>query len=290
MVLDAKGTTTVSRYMTARSHRFVVRLLANPSAWVGGLIMLLLVVTAIFAPLIAPFAYDKMNNRAGLHPPSWQHPFGTDTLGRDMFSRVIFGAQPALQIGLVALMLAVGGGLVIGIVSGYIGGHVDAVLMALMEVFLSFPPVLLALLIMAVLGSGFGSLMIAIGLSPIPGLARVVRGQVRRIRARDYVVAAQAIGCSPARIMFRTILPNVLTPVIVVGTLLFPEAILAAAGLSFIGLGAQPPSPDWGVLLVDGRAYLTDAPWLVNFPGLAILLVVLGSNLLGGAIRKALSA
>ncbi len=251
--------------------------------------MLLLITTALSAPVIAFYPYDKINPTQSLQPPSWQHPFGTDKLGRDMFSRVVFGAQLALQIGLVALVIALGGGLVIGLASGYLKGWTDGVLMGLMDLMLSFPPVLLALIITYVLGPGFGSLMLAVGLSPVPGLARLVRGQVLSLSAKDYVLAAQAIGASPSRIMLRTILPNILTPVIVLGTVLFPEAILAGAGLSFIGLGAQPPSPDWGVLLLDGRTYLVEAPWLVNFPGLAILLVVLGSNLSGTALREALS-
>jgi peptide/nickel transport system permease protein len=268
---------------------FLGRFVANPSAWLGGFLMLLMVATALLAPLIAPFPYDKINPKESLQPPSGQHLFGTDKLGRDMFSRIIFGAQLALQTGLFALVIALAGGLLIGLAGGYFRGWLDGVLMGLVDLMLSFPPVLLALLIMYVLGPGFGSLILAVGLSPVPGFARLVRGQVLSIRAKDYVMAAQAIGASPARIMLRTILPNVLTPVIVLGTVLFPEAILAGAGLSFIGLGAQPPSPDWGVLLLEGRTYLVDAPWLVNFPGLAILLVVLGSNLSGAALRQALS-
>ena len=251
--------------------------------------MLLLVTTALLAAVIAPFPYDKINPRESLQSPNWQHLFGTDNLGRDMFSRVIFGAQPALQLGMVALLIALGGGLLIGLTSGYLGGRVDAVLMSLMELILSFPSVLLALIIMYILGPGSGSLMLAVGISPVPGFARLVRGQVLSIRARDYVLAAAAIGSPPSRIMFRTVSPNILTPIIVLGTVLFPEAILAGAGLSFIGLGAQPPSPDWGVLLVEGRGYLSEAPWLVNFPGLAILLVVLGSNLFGSALRQVLT-
>jgi len=266
------------------------RLGANPAAWLGGFLMLLLIATALLAPRIAPYPYDKLNPTQSLQPSSWQHLFGTDKLGRDMFSRVVFGAQLALQIGITALIIASGGGLLIGLASGYFKGWLDRALMGLVDLMLSFPPVLLALIIMYALGPGSGSLILAVGLSPVPGFARLIRGQVFSISAKDYVLAAQAIGASPSRIMLRAILPNVLNPVIVLGTVLFPEAILAGAGLSFIGLGAQPPSPDWGVLLLEGRAYLTEAPWLVNFPGLAILLVVLGSNLLGTALRQALTS
>jgi len=266
------------------------RLGANPAAWLGGFLMLLLIATALLAPRIAPYPYDKLNPTQSLQPSSWQHLFGTDKLGRDMFSRVVFGAQLALQIGITALIIASGGGLLIGLASGYFKGWLDRALMGLVDLMLSFPPVLLALIIMYALGPGSGSLILAVGLSPVPGFARLIRGQVFSISAKDYVLAAQAIGASPSRIMLRAILPNVLNPVIVLGTVLFPEAILAGAGLSFIGLGVQPPSPDWGVLLLEGRAYLTEAPWLVNFPGLAILLVVLGSNLLGTALRQALTS
>ena len=280
------GSTEIGRHQT--NSGFLSLFLSKPSAWFGGGLMLLLLVTALLAPVIAPYPYDKIKPRESLQPPSWQHLFGTDKLGRDMFSRIVWGAQSALETGTVALTIALGGGLLIGLSSGYLGGRVDSLLMSLVDLLLALPPVLLALVIMYILGPGFGSLIIAVGISPVPAFARLVRGQVLSIKVKDYVLAATAIGSPPLFIVLRTILPNVLTPIIVLATILFPEAILASAGLSFIGLGAPPPSPDWGLLLAEGRANLVEAPWLVNFAGLAILLVVLGSNLLGMALREAL--
>jgi peptide/nickel transport system permease protein len=179
-------------------------------------------------------------------------------------------------------------GTLIGLVSGFYGGWLDTIVMRLIDLFLAFPGIFFALMIVTILGPSLTNAMIAVGISSIPGFARLVRGSVLSVKAQDYVLAARAIGVRNRRILFRTLLPNVLAPIIVLSTLQFPAAVLAAAGLSFIGLGAQPPSPDWGALLVDGQVYVRDAPWLFNFPGLAIFVVVMGSNLLGNALRDVL--
>jgi peptide/nickel transport system permease protein len=268
--------------------RFVVRLLRHRSAIVGLVLLGLVIGAAIFAPVLAPFAPDKIGAGQRLQPPSARHLFGTDALGRDMFSRVLFGAQIALQVGAITLAIAAIGGTFIGLVSGYYGGWLDLILMRLIDLQLAFPGIFLALAIVTILGPGLNNAMLAIGIGSIPGFARLVRGAVMSVKAQDYILAARALGIPNHRILLRTVLPNVLPPIIVLSTLLFPSAVLAAAGLSFIGLGAQPPSPDWGALLVDGQVYLRDAPWLFNFPGLAIFVVVMGSNLVGNALRDIL--
>ncbi|MDB5078151.1 MAG: hypothetical protein JWP00_75 [Chloroflexi bacterium] len=267
---------------------FMRRLFRNRTALVGLFLLFLVIGSAAFAPWIAPYPIDKLGVGPRLQGPTLQHLFGTDALGRDLFSRIIFGSQTALQAGFITIVIAAVVGTLIGLVSGYYGGWLDVVLMRITDLLLAFPSIFLALLILSVLGTGLTNGIIAIGISTIPNFARVVRGAVLTVTAQDYVLAAQATGSPNRRILIKTVLPNTMAPIIVLVTLVFPAAVLASAGLSFIGLGAQPPSPDWGAQLVEGQVYLRTAPWLFNFPGLAIFITVMGSNLLGNALRDLL--
>nr|MBC7244695.1 ABC transporter permease [Chloroflexota bacterium] len=264
------------------------RLLRNKLAVVGMLILAVFLLCALFAPLLAP--YDPLEQRLVLRrqPPSQQYPFGLDDLGRDILSRIIFGAQVSLRVGVLSVSLAIILGTLLGLVSGYLGGWADNLIMRFMDIALAFPAMLLAIAIVAILGPGLMNMLIAIALVSIPTYARLVRSQVLSVKAQDYILAARAIGVTHSRILFRNILPNSITPIIVQGTLGIATAILDAAGLSFLGLGAQPPTPEWGAMLGEGRFSMFTAPHIIIFPGIAIMLTVLGFNLLGDGLRDAL--
>ena len=221
-------------------------------------------------------------------PPSAQHWMGTDEFGRDVLSRVIWGAQASLEAGLVAATIALVIGVSLGMLSAFYGGRADNVIMRGMDIILAFPYILLAIAIVAILGPGLRNAMIAIGIVYIPLYARVARGSVLSVRARDYVEAARALGASDTRVMLQHVLPNTIAPVIVTMTLCIGTAIIDTAGLSFLGLGTQPPTPDWGNMLSAGRSYVIDSPWIATFPGLAILVTVLAFNLFGDWLRDAL--
>lgn len=267
---------------------FLRELFKRGQAQVGGVIILVLLVAALFAPAIAP--YDPYEIRVGpiKQPPSSEHLFGTDDLGRDLFSRIVYGSRITLQIGTISVALALSVGVLIGLVAGYYGGWVDSLLMRFTDVMLAFPGFILALAIVATLGPGLTNAMIAVGLGSFPGFARVVRGSVLSVKEMEYVTAGQVLGATGRHIMRRAILPNVLAPIIVLASLEFPAAVLTAAALSFLGLGAQPPQPEWGALLTDARTYIRTAPYLINIPGAAIFLVVLAFNLLGNSLRDVL--
>lgn len=258
------------------------------AAQIGGLIVLLLVLLAILAPWIAPYDPYAINVKDRLQPPSLTYPFGTDDLGRDLFSRVIYGARTTIQTGVVVVLIAASLGTLIGLISGYYGGVVDLVIMRITDIMLAFPYILLALAIVATLGPSLQNALIAIGLAYVPGWARFVRGNVLTIGKQEYVTAALATGTSAPRIIRRHILPNVLSSIIVLASLDFPAAVLSTAALSYVGLGAQPPTAEWGALLTGARSYMRTASWLVNFPGLAIFITMLGFNLLGNALRDTL--
>ncbi len=258
------------------------------AAQVGGAIIGLLVFCAIFASVIAPYDPFKVNTRDRLIPPSSRYVLGTDDLGRDQLSRILYGTRTTLQIGVISVGIAMSVGVLIGVLSAYYGGWVDLLVMRWIDIMLAFPYILLALAIVATIGPSLENAMIAIGISSVPGWTRLVRGNVLSAKGNDYVTAARAGGARDRRIMFMHILPNTLSSVIVLATLEFPTAVLSAAALSFVGLGAQPPSPEWGALLTGSRAYIVTAPWLVNFPGLAIFVTILGFNLLGNALRDTL--
>lgn len=260
----------------------------NPLAVVAMSVLLIEVLVAGFAPLIAPYDPLEQNFSVALKPPSAAHPFGTDDVGRDILSRIMYGTRISLRVGLIAVGISSVIGVTLGLLAGYHGRWVDGVLMRFIDMLLAFPGLLLALAIIAVLGPGLFNAMIAVGLGSVPAYTRLVRASTLSVRERDYVLAARALGLSSARIMARQILPNVIPPVIVLATLGVAGAILTAAGLSFIGLGAQPPTPEWGAMLTQGRQYLRQAWWFTLFPGLAILVTVLSINVLGDALRDAL--
>jgi peptide/nickel transport system permease protein len=260
----------------------------NRAAMIGAALVLFEIVLALSAPWITPYDPFDQDPRAALQAPSREHFFGTDDTGRDLFSRVIYGTQISLRVGLISVGIGGGIGIVLGITAGYRGGVLDNAIMRVMDLLLAFPGILLALAIIAILGPGLFNVMIAVGISSIPYYTRVARGSSLALRDREFVLGARAIGCGDAHITRRYILPNVLPPLIVLATLGIASAILTAAGLSFIGLGAVPPAPEWGAILTLGRKYINQAWWYTTFPGLAIAITVLGINTLGDALRDAL--
>ncbi|HEU5431936.1 MAG TPA: ABC transporter permease [Thermomicrobiales bacterium] len=260
----------------------------NRAAMIGAAVIAIEILVAIFAPVVAPYGPFDADPRAALKPPSALHWFGTDDNGRDLFSRVIFGTRISLRVGLISVAIGGGVGILLGIVAGYRGGWIDNGVMRAMDLLLAFPGILLALGIIAILGPGLSNVMIAVGISAIPSYTRLARASTLALRDRDFVTGARAVGCGDGRIMARYVLPNVLPPLIVLTTLGVAGAILMAAGLSFIGLGAVPPTPEWGAILTLGRKYINQAWWYTTFPGLAIAVTVLGINMLGDALRDAL--
>ena len=260
----------------------------NPGAWVGFVIVVGLVALAVFAPWIADRAPDAQNLRLRLRPPSGAHPFGTDEFGRSVLARVAYGARVSLLTGVVPVALALLIGSTIGLIAGFFRGRLDGALMRVMDVLLAFPSLLLALAVVGTLGPGLVNAVIAIAVVDVPQYARLVRSVVLGTREEEYVQAARALGAGNGRLMFRHVLPSAVGPIVVQATLGVGFAILAIAGLSFLGLGVQPPTSDWGEMLARGRRFLPDATWLMIFPGLAVSLTVLGFNLLGDGLRDAL--
>lgn len=254
----------------------------------GALLLGAFLMISTAAPILAPQGYDDQDLARRLRPPSAAHPLGTDSLGRDLVARIVWGARVSLMVGVLAMNLGLVGGSLLGLISGFYGSGVDRAVMGLMDILLSFPGILLALAVVAALGPGLYQVMIAVGITQIPAFARLVRGSVLTVRRTEYADAARVVGASDLRIMTRHIVPNVASPVIVLASLDIGTAILSSAGLSFLGLGAQPPLPDWGGMINQGRAFLRTAWWVAVFPGLAIMLTVLGFNLFGDGLRDAL--
>lgn len=257
-------------------------------AIIGCLGLLALLLSALAAPWLAPYDPLAQNYDAILAPPSATYLFGADDLGRDLLSRVIWGGRESLKVGLLGVAIALVSGTVVGLISGYAGGWLDNLIQRCNEILLAFPVILLLLSIVTVLGTGLTTIMIALGIAVMPTYARLVRSVVLEAKSYDYVDAAHALGAPHRRIMLRHILPNILAPIIVYGTLDLGYAILATAGLSYIGLGAQPPSPEWGAMLNAGRNFIYDAWWMSLFPGVPLFLSVLFVNLLGDGLRDAL--
>jgi peptide/nickel transport system permease protein len=272
----------------------VRRLTRRRTALFGFLVVALVVLVAVLAPLVSPFDPLEQDIGQRLRPPGWQdaqgrvHPLGTDHLGRDIAARIIFGSRVALVVGLAAVLISGVLGLLIGLVAGYFGGRVDDFLMRLADIQLAFPFILLAIAVIGVLGPSLRNIIIVIGVSSWVVFARIVRGEVLSIRERDYVQAAIALGSRDGRVLLRHVLPNTFTPWLVVATLDMARVIVIESALSFLGLGVQPPTPTWGGMLADGRVYLSTAWWLATFPGLAILVTVLGINLFGDGLRDTL--
>ena len=264
------------------------QLWGRPAAVFGGTVLLLVLVLALFAPWLAPYDPLATSWSAVRKAPSLAHWFGTDEVGRDLLSRVIWGARASLAAGLVAVVIAVAVGLPLGMMAGYLGGWVDMVIGRLTDAMLAIPFLILAIALAAFLGPSLSNAMIAIGVTATPIFVRLARGQVIQARAEDWVEAARSVGNPRARILVRHILPNILPPVLVQATLTIASAIIAEASLSFLGLGQQPPAPSWGSMLNTAQRFLTQAPWMALFPGAAIFLTVLAFNLFGDALRDAL--
>ena len=270
------------------------RLARRRTALFGAVVVALVVATALAAPWVSPFDPIAQDIGNRLKSPGWRdtagalHPLGTDHLGRDLLARVIFGAQPALLVASAAVLISGVLGMITGLLGGYFGGRIDDVLMRLADVQLAFPFILLAIAVIGVLGPSLPTIIIVIGVSSWVVYARVVRGAVLTLREREFVQAAHALGDGDARILLRHILPNAFAPWLVVATLDMARVIVIESALSFLGLGVQPPTPTWGGMLADGRVYITTAWWLATFPGLAILVTVLGINLFGDGLRDTL--
>jgi peptide/nickel transport system permease protein len=275
-------------------RRLLQELMRNKAALIGLLILLGVACSAVLAPLIVPFDPIAQEITLRLKPPGWERPdgrtylLGTDHLGRDILGRLIFGARISLIIGFSAVAIAGTLGTLIGLVAGYRGGRVDELCMRLTDTMLAMPFILLALAVIAVLGPSLRNIIFVLGITSWVSYARVVRGEVLTLRTRDFVEAAKALGGSGVRIVLGHLLPNVLTPVIVIATLEMARMVILESALSFLGLGVQPPTPTWGGMLADGRAYLSSAWWLATLPGLSIMLTVLGINLLGDWLRDVL--
>lgn len=273
-----------------RSPTLVVltELRKNPGAVWGAIILSILTFGALVAPILAP--YDPFLSGAGSpqSAPSLQHLMGTDQFGRDIFSRVLHGSRISLQLGLISTSIATVFGIALGLLAGYYERLLGSLIVGLTDIMLAFPGILLAIVVVAILGPSLTNAMIAIGISTIPRYIRVVRGTVLSAKHNVYVEAAVVIGCSDALLLLRHILPNVISPIIVMATMSVGIAILTGSSLTFIGLGAQPPSPEWGAILASGRSYMRVAPWITVFPGAAIMLTVISINLLGDGLRDAL--
>ncbi|MED1953000.1 nickel transporter permease [Brevibacillus centrosporus] len=260
----------------------------NKRALVGFWMVVVFVGIAVFAQAIAPYDPIEQNMDVILQPPSANHLFGTDEYGRDILSRIIYGSQISLMIGIVGVLISVVIGVGLGTVSGYFGGRTDMFIMRIMDIFMAFPSFLLALAIVSVLGPGMVNVMIAIGIFSVPTFARISRSAVISVKNKEFIEAAKSMGASHARVIFKHVLPNSVAPIIVLSTMRIATAILTASGLSFLGMGAQPPTPEWGAMLSTGREYLRTAPHVSTIPGLAIMFMVLAFNMLGDGLRDAL--
>lgn len=264
------------------------RLSKNVAAVIGLIIILILAFAAIFAPLLTPYNYAKTDLKNTFDKPSLAHPFGTDDLGRDILTRILFGGRFSLRIGIISIFFAVIGGLVVGSIAGYFGGKSDMIIMRALDVIQAVPGLILSIAVAAVLGPGFTNVIIALAIGMIPGFARMIRASILNVRKMEYIEAAQAINAGNFRIITRHVLPNAIQPLIVTATMGLASAILIAASLSFIGLGVQPPTPEWGAMLSAGRGYIRNYPHLVIFPGVTIMIAVLSLNMLGDGLRDAL--
>lgn len=288
-VPDVPGPADDVRRRLRGSTAILGRLLRNPLSALGLALLAILVFGAVFAPLIAPYNPDGFDAAAKFLPPSSHHLFGTDDVGRDLFSRVLYGARYSLTAGVAILAIAASVGTVVGLIAGYAGGMLDEVLMRVTDMFLAFPALILAMCVAAALGPSLVNATLATAIVWWPWYARLVRGQVLQLRNETFISAARLAGASRARIVFRHILPNCTTPIIVQMSLDLGYAILTLAALSFIGLGAQAPTPEWGSMIAVGRDYYLTQWWYVTFPGLAIFVAVLAANLVGDGLQEVLS-
>ena len=273
--------------MSSRRKTFR-KALRSLNLWVGAVLLLIIVTMALLAPVIGPEGYDKQNLLARLQPPSAEFPMGTDHLGRSVLSRLAYGAGITLQIGLLAVAIGAVFGTLFGLLAGYIGGRFERFVMGVMDVLLAFPGIFLAIGLIAALGPGLINVTIAVGINNIPIFARLVRGQVLSVKSREYVEAASSLGMRTPGILARHVLPNVIAPIIVMTSLRLASSILAAASLSFLGLGVQAPLAEWGAMIDDGRRYIRNSWWVATFPGLALMFTVISFNLLSDGLRDLL--
>lgn len=282
--LPLKGKTR--RYSPWRT--FFRKLAKNKAAIAGAIVVLIFVFLALFAKYIAPYDPVYIDMSKKLQGPSSEHWFGTDDKGRDIFSRIVFGARVSLKVGFLSTFLGAIVGVLLGIIAGYYGRWIDSFIMRVCDVLLAFPGILLALAIVSILGPSETNVIIAVAFFAVPTFARIVRGSTLSVKKLEYIDAIRAMGARDMRIIFRHILPNITSPIIVQATLYVASAIITASALSFLGLGTQPPTPEWGMMLAQGRQYIAQAPHITLFPGLVILVVVIGFNLFGDGLRDAL--
>ncbi len=264
------------------------RLLRNYTAVAGGLCLLIITLACFAAPLLTAHDPTKISPANALKGPSIRFPMGTDHFGRDQLTRILYGGRISLRVGLISVSIGASFGLLLGSVAGFWGGWVDEIISRFIDVMLAFPGILLAMAVVAILGPSLFNLMIAVGIGTIPGFSRLTRSQMLVARELDYVVASRAIGCSNFRIIVRHILPNIMAPIVVYGTLAIASATLASASLNYLGMGAKPPTPEWGLMLAESRDYIRRAWWLATFPGVSIMVTVISLNLFGDGLRDAL--
>ena len=269
-------------------NEFFYRFFHNKLAVIGSVILLVFICMALFAPFLAPYDPYAIDSTAFMSSPSAAHIMGTDSMGRDIFSRILYGARISLRVSLTSVSIATVAGVVLGVIAGYFGKAADSIISRILEIMFSFPEVLLALLIMAILGPQLNNIILAIGIVYTPIFARITRGAVLSVKDSLYVEASRSIGVSNGKIILRHILPNILSPIIVQVTLSLAFAILSEASLSFLGIGVEPDIPSWGIMLNDGKAWIEIAPWIGIFPGIFIALAVLGFNILGDGLRDVL--
>ena len=279
---------TVKNRSLPGNENLLSQLWHDPMGRAGMLGVTLIIILAIFAPWIAQYDVAKMHARYRLQGPSAQFWFGTDNFGRDVFSRIVYGARVSLIVGIVAVGIAAGFGYLLGMIAGFFEGKIESVIMMLMDIIFAFPSILLALFIVSALGTSIINTMIAIGIVNIPVFCRTVRASVKTVKSTDYIANARSIGLKKMSILFRHVTPNVMAPFTVQATLALSGAILTEASMSFLGLGIQPPNPSWGSMLSDSRKFMEQAPWLVIFPALFIIITILSFNVLGDALRDVL--
>ena len=254
-------------------------------AVIGLAVLILLILSALFSDILTPYEFDKINPINALRPPSLEHPMGTDAFGRDQLTRIMHGGKVSLQVGMISVLIGGTFGILIGAIAGFFGGWIDEIASRFIDIMLAFPSILLALAVVSVLGPDLYNLMIAVGISSIPAFARLVRSAVLSIKENDYIVAAKSLGLTRARIVVVHIIPNIFASILVFATLEVATAILAGASLNFLGMGAKPPTPEWGLLLAESRDFFRRAWWLATFPGIAIMVTVISINLLGDGLR-----
>jgi peptide/nickel transport system permease protein len=274
--------------MTALTDSPVGRTLRTPKGAIAGGWILLLILLAVFAPLLTPYEYDVQDLPGAFAPPSAQHWFGTDEFGRDLLTRILYGARTSLSVSAIAIGLSVSAGMVLGAAAGYIGGRFDRIVTSIVDLTWSFPEILVALILVAIIGPGITGTLVAIGVAYLAQFTRLTRAQIMAIKGETFVEAARSLGATDTHILLRHLIPNALAPVLVSAMLATGDAIILEATLGFFGLGAQPPTPSWGGMMSSGTAQLFKAPWIILFPGLAVAITVIAINLFGDALIRAL--